>query len=471
MSCASPTKSVFDAIASSPCELAINCDAETPDCEPALDFFRQIWQRQPAIFHVSRQKYQAERVLSEALNMGWNDVADLLHHCRRSSSNGESDVNDLLFFQQGQPIIDPQSICSCNPHAAYLDACSIIVNHADFHSPHVAKLCNELQNTFPHVYANAYLTPPNGYAVEAHADDRDVLVIQILGQKTWKVYNNVPVESPFENEQVGKNGKAVPSSVLSGDLCFGKEVELCPGDVLYMPRGFVHEATTETNQKDHFLPSFHLTIAIATHDWCLSVVLADTIRQILNKVPDFRKALPVGPSTEYCASSVSSTVHQQLDQAMALIKSQVSPALMEHNLQTKYSIHNTHTNERRNKLLADQSRRRKRCEDVVGYDAASQLVLESLVRVSTPNERNSVVLEEGKLRGLTVRQETCPALMSILGALKNDTSLQVQVKDLCGVVGGNSLEDSTDLGMICDFTLLSFARCCVELGALAVVNF
>eukprot|EP00804_Cyclotella_cryptica_P003395 CCRYP_018566-RA/>CCRYP_018566-RA protein AED:0.00 eAED:0.00 QI:461/-1/1/1/-1/1/1/356/255 len=247
---------------------------------------------------------------------------------------------------------------SSNPHAAYLDACSIIVNHADFHSAKVAELCNNLQKTFPHVYANAYLTPPNGHAVGAHADDRDVLIVQLLGQKAWKVYKNVPVEFPFEKEQVGKNGLKVPSSVLTGDLCFGREVELCPGDVLYMPRGFVHEASTESRQEDRFLPSFHLTFAIATHDWCLSVVLSDTIRQMLNDVTKFRKALPIGPSMEYCTSSDDLSVQcpaflrQQLNEATAMIQSQVTSELLEKNLRAKYDRHNFHANVHRSKIIS-----------------------------------------------------------------------------------------------------------------------
>ena len=78
------------------------------------------------------------------------------------------------------------------------------------------------------------------------------------------------------------------------------------------------------------------------------------------------------------------------------------------------------------------------------------------------------MIEDGQLRGLTVRQETCPVLMGILAALKQDASLQIKVKDLRNL---DSEKDGGSFDMICDFTLLSFVRCCVELGALAVVDF
>jgi ribosomal protein L16 Arg81 hydroxylase len=451
----------FEEILSSPYKVGLE-DEVNPSAKCSADhFFRQIWQKQPAIFHTSQRQDPKSGALSNALSMAWNDVADLLSQCRQ----GESQP---LYFQQGKPVTDPHCLYSSNPFAAYLDSCSVIVNHADFHHHLIASLCNDLQKTFPHVYANTYLTPPNGHAVEAHADDRDVLVIQIIGQKTWKVYKHVPVQFPFEKEQVGKNGLEVPPSIKTAGLCFEQEMVLQPGDVLYMPRGFVHEATTETINSGPFMPSFHATIAIATHDWCLSVVLSDTIRHMLNGVADFRKALPIGLSPEYKSSSGSICPNKQLDQAMSMIQNNVTTEVLERNLKAKYDMHNSHAKECRDKIINAQSKKRKRCEEYVGYNAASQLDLDSVVRASIPDERESVVIEEGQLRGLTVRQENCTALMGILAVLKQDPSLHVKVRELRDIY--DEKDSISKLDMICDFTLLSFARCCVELGALALVE-
>ena len=461
------SRCTFDEIVSSPCNLGDNKDPQRQSS--TNDFFENIWQRHPAIFHTAQNKVvEGPGLLSNMLGIGWDDVAELIQHSRQEGS-------PPLFFQQGKPVTDAQSLYCCNPFAAYLDACSIIVNHADFHSSHIANICNDLQKTFPHVYANSYLTPPNGHAVEAHADDRDVLVIQILGQKTWKVYKKVPIQFPFEKEQVGKNGVEVPPATLKGGLYFGnEEVVLQPGDVLYLPRGFVHEASTETPQTDQFLPSFHATIAIATHDWCLSVVLSETIRQKLNDFTDFRRALPIGPSNEYNLSNNASSVQYQLTAAKEIIQYQVTSEILEQNLKRKYDMHNTRAKKCRDNILS-HTKKRKRCDECVGFAAASQLVLESVVRVSTADERKSVIIGEGQLRGLTVRQETCRVLMSLLSALKRDPSLQVKVKDLRNVKTSDAkhnpshhVEDKADFDLICDFTLLSYARCCVELGALAV---
>jgi len=258
---------------------------------------------------------------------------------------------------------------------------------------------------FPHVYANAYLTPPNSHAVEAHADDRDVLVMQILGRKKWKVYKKVPVEYLFDMEQVGKHGNKVDESVFKGGLCFdGKEVILNPGDVMYLPRGFVYEATTEDSNDDDAgcAPSFHTTVAIATHDWCLSVVLSETIHQTLDGVTKFRKALPIGPCDEYLNSTLGegasslgpSNLKQQLDEAMAVIQSNITPSLLEQKLQTKHQIHNAHASEHRSKLQETQQQSRKRTlteesSNCVGYSAASHELFKIIYKSAA--QKNVVV--------------------------------------------------------------------------------
>ena len=478
--------SAFQAIASSLCELGITTEAKKKDDDASQkesrsnnhvqDFFQNVWQTQPAIFRSCHDACaNKDCPLFKAVRMEWDDVAQMLHHCRESPSHAP------LFFQNGKPITDPETTYANNPHAAYLDGCSIIVNHADFHHPVIANLCNSLQETFPHVYANTYLSPPDSHAVNAHADDRDVLVVQLLGSKTWKVYRKVPIQYPFENEQVGKNGLGVDPSVFAGGLCFDdEEITLSAGDVLYMPRGFVHEASTHTQtatmtttNNEAIEPSFHITLALATHDWCIASILSDTIRNTLIDNPEFRKALPIGPCSEYSGGSqceVDNFLKQQLESAMSLIQTNVTSGLLHEQMTKKYSMHNSRAGELRRNITSRKRPIEDQAEDnCVGYYAACRLTLNSVVRASSVEERNRVVLEEGRLRGLTVREETMQSLMTIVAMMKEKSSLEIRVKDLRSIAPTESMSMCSNQ-FICDFTLLSFARCCVELGAMAVVK-
>jgi len=106
--------------------------------------------------------------------------------------------------------------------------------------------------------ANAYLTPSGesqGFA--PHYDDIDAFILQLEGVKHWKVY------APLNKAETLPRASSADYS--DNDL---KDVEpvfdvvLNPGDVLYMPRGWIHQAiTTPTNQH-----SLHLTVS-AMQKW------------------------------------------------------------------------------------------------------------------------------------------------------------------------------------------------------------
>ena len=120
-----------------------------------------------------------------------------------------------------------------------------------------------LRADFPHAYCQLYLTPLDARAVDAHADDRDVFVVQLGGAKRWSVCDAPPI-GPGRDEQVGKGELPVPEELLAasaeGLTC--DDGLLREGAVRYIPRGFVHEAAAPARTG-----SLHATIALATADW------------------------------------------------------------------------------------------------------------------------------------------------------------------------------------------------------------
>jgi hypothetical protein len=96
------------------------------------------------------------------------------------------------------------------------------------------------------IRANLYLAPSGQRGLVPHYDVHDVVVIQISGAKTWSLFEN-NFENPTENFRFGRRPFDVGSVV--------SEVELAPGDLLYLPRGWSHAATSVHD-------SLHLTIGI-----------------------------------------------------------------------------------------------------------------------------------------------------------------------------------------------------------------
>jgi ribosomal protein L16 Arg81 hydroxylase len=106
----------------------------------------------------------------------------------------------------------------------------------------------EVELNFP-IQVNTYITPPGQTGLAPHYDDHDVLVLQVQGSKIWHLY--VGADRPPREIQRDKE-KAVAVEGLPTPT----DVRLEAGDVLYVPRGRVHEAVTASE------PSIHLTVGI-----------------------------------------------------------------------------------------------------------------------------------------------------------------------------------------------------------------
>ena len=123
---------------------------------------------------------------------------------------------------------------------------SLVINGVADLVPQIGHLTDAIERRLgSHSWANAYLSFGRGSAFRSHWDPHDVLVLQVHGRKRWRSYGT-PMPFPLEN-----HGPSEP---------FGTEVVwedlLEPGDVLYLPRGEVHQAELEGPN------SVHITIGI-----------------------------------------------------------------------------------------------------------------------------------------------------------------------------------------------------------------
>ena len=138
---------------------------------------------------------------------------------------------------------------------------------------------------FEHVFgtlagASAYLTPPRSQGLEPHHDDVEVFVLQTEGSKRWNLYLDASASLP---EVYAKN---LPQERLRGKV----QVLLREGDVLYLPRGAIHEALAEAEF------STHVTISIYqnhSHKTLLKVMLPALCDELFSREERFRRGLPV----------------------------------------------------------------------------------------------------------------------------------------------------------------------------------
>jgi hypothetical protein len=136
----------------------------------------------------------------------------------------------------------------------FLDGYTIILNALHEQFPNLGEMVNGLSNELGHPFqTNVYITPPNSQGFPAHYDTHDVFVLQIEGSKKWRIYKNSPVILPTKQMEFQKEKHPAPDSFT--------ELELKKGDLLYIPRGMMHDAQTNLDL------SIHVTLGWLGYTW------------------------------------------------------------------------------------------------------------------------------------------------------------------------------------------------------------
>jgi bifunctional lysine-specific demethylase and histidyl-hydroxylase NO66 len=162
--------------------------------------------------------------------------------------------------------------------AAFAEGATLVLQGLHRSWPPVSAVCRELEAVLTHpLQANAYLTPPVAQGLDLHADPHDVLAVQTHGRKRWVVHPPDADGDPWD-------------------------LELRPGDVLYLPAGTRHAAQTVDE------PSLHLTLGIRTVRW------RDVLRRALDEaVADDRFDGPLPPGWAEDPAELASALHGHLD--------------------------------------------------------------------------------------------------------------------------------------------------------------
>lgn len=162
---------------------------------------------------------------------------------------------------------------------SYLKGSTIVLSGLEQTWEPLAIFSGKLEGSLNHPVALAvYFSPPNFQGVTPHYDTQENFLLQVEGSKQWKVYQPV-----FDLPPVEGSYSTVPREKLSEPIC---EAVLHPGDVLYIPRGFVHEGIAGDR------PSLHITVDIHVRTW--HDFLSDALSAMAERDPRFRRALPAG---------------------------------------------------------------------------------------------------------------------------------------------------------------------------------
>jgi lysine-specific demethylase/histidyl-hydroxylase NO66 len=156
--------------------------------------------------------------------------------------------------------------------------------------PPLVRFTQQLAADLGHpVQANAYVTPPQSRGFDDHYDVHDVFVLQVEGEKRWRIRRPVH-PSPLRDQPWTDRRSAVERAAREEPLL---DVVLRPGDCLYLPRGYLHAATALGGV------STHLTLGV--HTWTRYALAEELLSAALVRVAEdvaVRDSLPLGTTAE-----------------------------------------------------------------------------------------------------------------------------------------------------------------------------
>ena len=147
---------------------------------------------------------------------------------------------------------------------------SLILNGVDTLTPGLRDLTSSLaEETGGNIQTNLYCSWRAHQAFPVHFDTHDVFAMHIAGEKQWRIYQRhfeAPIHHPtFKNLDQNFHEKHKGRISLM--------VDMRPGDVLYIPSGFYHDAMATGGNSLHLsladVPIVGLELISALFDWAV----------------------------------------------------------------------------------------------------------------------------------------------------------------------------------------------------------
>lgn len=140
---------------------------------------------------------------------------------------------------------------------------SIRLRQPQTHFDAIYRLCAHIEEFLECIVgANVYLTPVDHQGFAPHFDDIDAFICQVAGCKRWKVY--APRGDGLDDLPRGSSIDFNVDDMANVELIM--DTVLKPGDMLYLPRGTIHEAVCVSEPRTRSEPktkySLHVTVSM-----------------------------------------------------------------------------------------------------------------------------------------------------------------------------------------------------------------
>ncbi|WP_444942323.1 cupin domain-containing protein [Microbulbifer sp. ZKSA004] len=205
-------------------------------------FYAEYWEKKPLYIKSDKPNYYKD-ILEES------DIDEFL--CGRFLHEGDIRVfkceSQAPFNTYSKPLPGLYShrkvVQASKALGLYQDGYTLIFQNVNKYSKSFGSLVRSFEREAQFsARSNIYVTPPKNHGFGKHWDHMCSIILQLDGEKEWRVYEQ---EVTYPNHILGPDqGKG-----KSSELIFTKVLK--PGDLLYIPRGFPHAPQTNNCHSVH----------------------------------------------------------------------------------------------------------------------------------------------------------------------------------------------------------------------------
>merc|ERR1712168_1279458 len=190
------------------------------------DFFATYWEKKPLVVRRNDAEFYG----------GIFSLATMKEVLKGNELYFEGDVNVCRYVNNDKELMNEDRQITAD------DVDELMQQQATFQFHHPQRYVDELWNAMEKletyfgslVGSNVYITPKDSQGLAPHCDDVEIFVMQLEGKKEWKLYKPMVELSRDYTQDLLQEDIGEP--IL--------EVTLEAGDMLYFPRGVIHQAKT-----------------------------------------------------------------------------------------------------------------------------------------------------------------------------------------------------------------------------------
>lgn len=243
------------------------------------DFLSQYWERKPLVVHRQDRQFYNDLFTLEDLDKILSLSSVHGPHVRLVQ---DGNLLETAGTHPNGPL--QRANATEGLYAALRGGATIILDSLHEGWPSLRDLCRSLATEFSAAFqVNLYLTPAGSRGLRPHYDTHDVFVMQIHGSKHWQLFDeavHLPLQGQYHNNEFADRDDA------------DQEFDLKPGEMIYIPRGWGHVASTRDEM------SVHLTLGAYPINWAM--ILLKAVEDILAERGEFRESVPVGIAEPSC---------------------------------------------------------------------------------------------------------------------------------------------------------------------------